>query len=122
MGDLKSKADLKIRVYKFSVSVIELMSELPIKRIHYSLVDQLIRSSTSIGANIIEAKSASSKKDFINYYQISLKSANETKYWLYLFRDALKIDSPKLPKLITETDELSKIIASCIISLKNKKD
>jgi four helix bundle protein len=120
MTSQKLKVELKGRVYKFSVSVIELMDELSIKRIHYSLIDQLIRSSTSIGANIIEAKSASSKRDFIKYYEISLKSANETKYWLYLFRDALKVNSDKLQALIQEIDELCKIIASCILSLKNK--
>ena len=71
---------------------------------------------------MVEAKSASFKLDFIKYYQIALKSANETKYWLYLIRDAIKPKSEKLPILIKEIDEISKIIAGCVISLKKNND
>lgn len=65
------------------------MNDIQINRIQYSLPDQLLRSATLIGANIIEAKSGSSKKDFIRFYTIVLKSANETKYWLCLIRDTM---------------------------------
>ena len=67
---------------------IQLTKDLPEKRVFWSISDQLVRSATSIGANIIEGKSASSKRDFIRYHEIALKSANETKYWLGLMRDA----------------------------------
>ena len=66
MENLKNKQDVKNRAYRFSVEVIGYINEESEKqKIYYSLVDQLLRSSTSIGANIVEAKSASSKKDFI---------------------------------------------------------
>ncbi|MCK9422135.1 MAG: four helix bundle protein [Bacteroidales bacterium] len=116
------KADLKNRAYKFSVGVIIFIEEVTQERkIYYSLVDQLIRSSTSIGANIVEAKSASSRKDYIRYFEIALKSANETKYWLCLFRDAIKCDKKKTENLIKEADEISKMIASSILTMKGKR-
>jgi four helix bundle protein len=83
------------------------------------IIDQLLRSSTSIGANIIEGKSSSSKKEFIRYYEIALKSANETKYWICLYRDGIK-NTPEIKELLNEAIEISKIIAASIIKLKKK--
>lgn len=80
-------------------------------RIYNSLFDQLIRSATSIGANVVEGKAGSSKKDWKNFYVIALKSANETKYWLCLIRDTMDVSKTKIEVLIKETDEISKIIA-----------
>ena len=59
--------ELKNRVYKFSVSIIKFVNELEVKKINISLIDQLVRSATSIGANMIEARSAHSRKDFIKF-------------------------------------------------------
>jgi four helix bundle protein len=114
--------EFKNRVYKFSVDVIRFIGEASKeKKLFYSLVDQLIRSSTSIGANIIEAKSSSSKKEFIRYFEIALKSANETKYWLCLFRDALDLQHETIAVLLKEADEISKILASSILTMKGIK-
>lgn len=111
--------DIKHRCYQFSKEIVQFVSAAKIERIYFSIFDQLIRSGTSIGANIIEAKSGSSTRDFRNFYTISLKSANETKYWLYLIRDTIdsNIEKDKINELIKEADELSKIIASIIINL-----
>jgi len=109
------------RCYRFSIAVIKLARDLPEKRVYWTVSDQLIRSATSIGANIIEGKSASSKKDFIRYYEIALKSANETKYWLGLMRDALDTDKSEINKLLKETTELAKILAASLITMKGKK-
>ncbi|PIZ48107.1 four helix bundle protein, partial [candidate division WWE3 bacterium CG_4_10_14_0_2_um_filter_41_14] len=79
---------MKERAYKFSLLVIKFINKLPNKRLYWVIGDQLLRSATSIGANLIEAKGASSTKDFINFYSYSLKSANETVYWLNLLRDS----------------------------------
>jgi len=89
----KVETDLKKRCYSFSLQIIQLIETLNVKRVYISITDQLLRSATSIGANIFEAKSASSKRDFINFYQIALKSANETKYWLCLVSDGLRVNS-----------------------------
>jgi len=92
----KQFQDIKVRCYKYSLQVIKFIDTIEIKRIFYSLIDQFLRSATSIGANIIEAKSAHSKKDFIKFYEIALKSSNETKYWICLLRDGLELDNKHL--------------------------
>ena len=71
--------------------------------------------------NISEAKSASSKRDYINYYEIALKSANETKYWLCLLRDALEVNNSAISQLITEVTELANILAASILTMKGRK-
>ena len=114
----KEFKDIKLRCYNFSLSIIQLIDSIYIKQIFYSLINQLLRSSTSVGANLVEARSAHSKKDFIKFYEISLKSSNETKYWLCLLRDGLKIDKSKINNLLSEINEISKIIASINIKLK----
>ncbi|WP_198952443.1 four helix bundle protein [Mucilaginibacter sp. MD40] len=111
--------DIKQRCYQFSKEIMLFISNARYDRIYFSVFDQLLRSGTSIGANIIEAKSGSSTKDFRNFYNIALKSANETKYWICLIRDTILLDEKeKLNKLLNEADEISKIIASIIINLK----
>lgn len=119
--NLNLKTDLKVRAYKHSISIIKFIETLPEKRIYWVIQDQLLRSITSIGANIIEAKAASSKRDFIKYYEISLKSANESLYWLGLLRDATACDSIKINKLIKETKELSNILGASLLTMKGKR-
>ncbi|PWT91081.1 MAG: four helix bundle protein, partial [Acidobacteria bacterium] len=80
--------------------------------------DQLIRSATSIGANVVEGGSGSTKKDFINFFFVALKSANETKYWLCLIRDTVHVNQDTVEALLKEADEISKIIAAIILSAK----
>jgi four helix bundle protein len=82
---------------------------------------QLIRSGTSILANYIEANSASSKKDFINFFTHSLKSANESKVWLTLLRDTEKGDAQELEWLLDELIQIANIFASSILKMKGKK-
>jgi four helix bundle protein len=81
-----SKVDLKIRCYKFSLEVINLTNSLPNKRSAWIIFEQLVRSATSIGANLIEAKASSSRLEFKKFYEIALKSANETKILARTFK------------------------------------
>jgi four helix bundle protein len=108
--------NIRHRCFYFAKHVLQFVKEAKFDRIYFSMFDQLVRSSTSIGANIIEAIAGSSKRDWKNFYIIALKSANETKYWLCLIRDSLECDKMELNKLIKEADEISKIIASIIIN------
>jgi four helix bundle protein len=85
------------------------------------VANQLLRSATSVGANHVEAKGSSSKKDFTNFFSHALKSANESLYWLGLLRDAKKISSPELKYLLNETKELANILGSSILTLKGKR-
>src|SRR3990167_8559273 len=82
---------------------------------------QLLRSATSIGANIIEAQAASSKRDFQNFLNHALKSANETKYWLLLIRDSFGRKLNAVNTLLQEADELSRILGASLLKLKGRK-
>ena len=106
------------RCFYFSKEVILFVKECKYENVFRSLFEQLVRSSTSIGANVVEGKSGSSKKDWKNFYVIALKSANETKYWLCLIKETTDVPKKKIDELINEADEISKIIASIIINTK----
>ena len=106
------------RCFYFSKEVIMFIRECKYETVYRSLFDQLVRSATSIGANVVEGKSGSSKKDWKNFYVIALKSANETKYWLCLISETIEVPKEKIKLLIQEADEISKIIASIIINSK----
>ena len=82
---------------------------------------QLLRSGTSVGANIVEARAGSSRKDFTNFYSYALKSANETKFWLGLFKDSNKASVLQAQTLVNEATELANILGSSIIKLKGKE-
>jgi four helix bundle protein len=110
--------DIKKRCYQFSRVLLKFVNEVKYDRIHFSIYDQLLRSGTSIGANVVEGGVGSSKKDVINFYHIALKSANETKYWLCLIRDSFDCNKEDINSLINEANEISKIIASSIIKMK----
>ena len=110
--------NIKHRAYNFSKNVVLYVGSIQIEKIYFSIFDQLIRSATSIGANLVEGRAGSSKNDFIKFYTIALKSANETKYWLCLVRDTIETDKQKIVEFINEADEISKIIAKIIISSK----
>lgn len=97
------------------------INELPNKRAFWSIGDQLLRSATSVGANMIEAQSSSSKREFIKYYEIALKSANETKYWICLLRDSYPELKEKCQKLLEEATEISNMLGSSVLTLKGKK-
>ncbi|MBU3978573.1 four helix bundle protein [Patescibacteria group bacterium] len=118
----KFKSDLKTRCYRFSLDLIAFIDTLPNQRSCYIIANQLLRSGTSVGANLFEATASSSKLEFKKYHEISLKSANETKYWLGLLRDSKKADKDKINGLLQEVTELANMIASGILKMKGKKD
>lgn len=117
----KFKIEFKKRLYSFVIKLIQLIEALPRDRTCYILGDQLLRSGTSILANYIEGGSASSKRDFIKYFEISLKSANESKIWLALLRDTNKISSNQAEWFLTELNEIANIFGSSLLTLKGKK-
>ena len=111
----------KRRLYQFVLRLIRFIEKLPANRTTRIIGDQLLRSGTSILGNYIEANSASSKKDFINFFTYSLKSANESKIWLTLLRDTNKGDQEELKWLLEELIEIANILASSILTMKGKK-
>ena len=115
------KTDLKLRCYNFSLDILRLADTLPNKRSVWIINDQLLRSAMSVGANLTEARASSSRLEFKKFYEIALKSANETKYWLCLLKDAKLADENQVDKLLKEADELSKMLACGVLKLKNIK-
>lgn len=116
----KSKLDLKYRAFYLSIDVIKFLETLEYKSSSKIISDQLIRSITSIGANIVEAKASSSKREFLNYFQIALKSANETKYWLAMLRELLPNKKEEINKFLKEVEEISRIIGTSVLTMKGK--
>ncbi|MCL5113949.1 MAG: four helix bundle protein [Patescibacteria group bacterium] len=117
-----SKTELKYRAFYLSINIIRFLESLSYKQSTKIISDQLIRSITSVGANIVEAKASSSKKEFLNYFQISLKSANEAKYWLAMLKELLPEETEKILKFTKEIEEISKIIGSSVLTMKGKKN
>ena len=111
--------DIKKRSYLFSVEIIKFINLLDRSMSNDVLVKQLIRSSTSIGANIVEGSSAVSKREFINFFNHSLKSTKETLYWLQLLKNTNN-SNLDVAELILEAQELSKIISTIIMNTKEK--
>lgn len=116
-----TREQLKYRAYKYSIRIVRFVAKLPNERIYWVITDQLLRSATSIGANILEAQAASSKRDFIRFYEIALKSANETKYWLGILRDGTNTDKEEINELLEETKQLANILGASLLTLKGKK-
>ena len=116
-----SKLQLKQRAYLYALEIIKFIDILPKEQTCRIIGTQLLRSATSIGANIIEAQAGSSKKDFTNFFSYALKSANESKFWIGLLRDSGKAQKDKADALLKETIELANILGSSILTLKGKK-
>ena len=103
--------------FQFSLKIIKLYSSLKNQQ-EYDLARQLLRSGTSIGANIEESQGAQSRKDFISKLSIAYKEARECKYWIRLLIESKVVDSQLLPELLRDVTELNKILMSIIISSK----
>lgn len=117
----KFKSDLRLRCFNLSLKVISLVDELPKKRSAWVIGDQVIRSVCSIGANLTEALGSSSRIEFKRYYEIALKSANESKYWLELLKYSKLASIGKIDPLLLELQEITNMVASGVLKLKGKK-
>ena len=117
----KFKIDFKKRLYQWTLRLVKFISSLPKSATNEVISKQLLRSGTSVIANYIEATSASSRKDFTNFFTHSLKSANESKLWLALLRDTEQGDSARLEWLLEELVQICKMFASSILTLKGKR-
>ncbi|MCL0090923.1 four helix bundle protein [Dehalococcoidia bacterium] len=115
------KIEFKKRLYTFTLKLIEFLDKLPKDNVSRRIGDQLLRSGISIIGNYIEGQPASSKKDFTNYFNTSLKSANESKLWFALLRDSHRVKQEDVDWFLKELNEISKIFASSILTLKEKK-
>ncbi|HBV33571.1 TPA: four helix bundle protein [Patescibacteria group bacterium] len=116
----KINYDLEERTAKFGTEVINLAKSIPQNSITSSIISQLIRSATSIGANYCEADDAESAKDFIHKLGICKKEAHETKHWLRMLVGAYPGGKESASKLWQEVKELHLIFNSIINKTKSK--
>jgi four helix bundle protein len=117
----KFKDEFKKRLYNFVLKLIEFLDKLPKDNISRRIGDQLLRSGTGIIGNYIEGQAASSRKDFTNFFNTSLKCANESKLWFALLRDSKRAKPEEVVWFLNELTEIANIFASSIFTLKGKK-
>jgi four helix bundle protein len=106
--------------YAFALRVVKLSRHLTEEKKEYVLSKQLLRSGTSVGANIEEAIGGQSEKDFFAKLTISYKEARESKYWLRLLRDSDYLPPTQAHSLLTDIEEILKITGSILKTLRNK--
>ena len=106
------------RSYLFALRIVKAYKYLTKQKDEYVLSKQMLRSGTSIGAMMREAKFAQSRADFVNKASIALKEANETLYWIELLHDSEYIDDLSFNSLHQEADELTAILASIVKTTK----
>lgn len=115
----KSKNVVQEKSYEFAKRIIRMYKHLSEEKREFVLSKQVLRSGTSIGANIEEAIGGSSKRDFKAKLNISYKEARETKYWIRLLRDTDYLDKKAANSIIKDCEELLKILFSIIRSSAN---
>ena len=120
-NDKYQKFDLEERTAKFGEDIIEFSKKIPKNILTFSLISQLIRSGTSVGANYCEADCAESRKDFEHKMGISKKESKETKHWLRMIAKAIPELKNESRKYWKEANELNLIFSSIINKSRNKK-
>ena len=116
---MKKENVIRKKSFNFAVRAINLYKVLSNERKEFILSKQLLRSGTSIGANVREALNAESISDFIHKLAIAQKECDETCYWLELLHETKYINESEFNSVHNDTSELLKIIRSIILSSKN---
>ena len=118
---MSSKRDICDRTFKFSVRSYKLCKELSHPKINERIISrQLLKSSTSVGANVEEAQAGQSLADMVSKYNIALKEARETLYWLRLIKEVDIFPNDKLDSVITECNEITAILTTIVKKLRMK--
>lgn len=121
MKDITKQLEFEERTAKFGENIIDLCKMLPVTVITRPIINQLIRSATSIGANYMEANCASSKKDFTNKIYICKKEAQETKHWLKMLLRCLPEKAEKILSLADECQQLVLIFQKITSTIRQTK-
>ena len=106
--------------FVFAIRIINLYKYLTVNKKEFVLSKQILRSGTSIGANIEESIGGRSDKEFLFKLEISYKEARETIYWLKLLKETEYISNSEFESIHVEAEEICKILAKIIITLKGK--
>jgi len=118
---VKSENVIQTKSYAFAVRIVKLYPHLAVEKKEYVLSRQVLKSGTSIGANVEEAIGGQSRSDFLSKLSIAYKDARETSYWLRLLRDTDYLTSSQFESIHTEAEELCRIISAIQKSTKRKQ-
>jgi four helix bundle protein len=110
--------DLLERTFNFGVDCIKFLRLMPNNQEYYVIKNQLIKSSTSTGANYEESQAGSSKADFKNKVRIALREARESNYWLRVIKKIENVEIPELNRLLKESQELKNILGAIVNNTK----
>lgn len=114
------KSNIENKSFLFSVRIVKLSRYLQENKREYILSKQLLRSGTSIGANIVESQQAQSRADFISKLNIALKEASETNYWLRLLSATDYLSESEFSSIIADCKELERMLTSIIKTSRSK--
>ena len=117
---MKKDNVIQEKSYQFAIKIVKTSKYLVDQKKEFILSKQLLRSGTSIGANVEEAIGGQSKKDFFAKLSISYKEARETKYWIRLLFDTDYINEPTKTELLNDCEEILRIIGSIQNTIKNQ--
>jgi four helix bundle protein len=111
---MRDENAIQTKSYNFALRIIKLYKYIIKEEKEFVLSKQVLRSGTSIGANVEEAIGAQSKKDFIAKLQIALKETRETHYWIRLLIDSNYLEKVKAESLLNECEELLKLLVTIL--------
>jgi len=117
----KFKSEFKKRIYNWILRLIKFTDTLPKDMSSRIIASQLIDSGTGVGSNYVEAQAGSSKKDFTNYLHISLKCANESKFWLAILQNLQKGEQREIDWLLQEIAEIANILGASLLTVKGRR-
>ena len=110
--------DIKDWTKKFAVIITKFAIELKKSGVEYALRDQLLRSGTSVGANVKEAKASNTRKELIRFYEIALRSCDESEFWLEVIQEGYDMKMDRFNPIKSELKEITKVLVTIINNLK----
>jgi four helix bundle protein len=113
---------VKEKSYKFAVRIVNVYKYLQEEKSEYILSKQLLKSGTSIGANVAESQAAQSSADFVSKLHIAFKEANETKYWIELLSDTDYLTQEQKDSLLNDCKEIENLLAKIIKTTKERNN
>ena len=116
----ETKSILKDKSFAFAIEIVKTYKALVEEKREYVMSKQLLRSGTSVGANIREAKNAESTNDFIHKLGIAQKECDETLYWLELLKETGYFNQEVFDRLSDQANQILKMIRSTILTIKQK--
>lgn len=113
--------DIRERTFAFAVMVVRFSESVPSTTSSWVVLKQLVRSATSVGANVEEAAAASSRVDFAHRMLIALREGRETLYWLRIIKATFVQSISNIDSLISEADQITRILGAIVSSVRGKR-